>query len=220
VRDADAGVVIQEVRGDTPASRAGLKEGDVVTQFDGERARSAAQFTRLVRETAPGRTVKITVLRQGKSSTMDIVPDARGADDLRFPNLTRDFERNLRVLPRDFSFNYDFSQPFWYSPRRLGVTVTGMTDQLAGYFGAKHGVLVSNVVEGSPAQAAGIKAGDVITAIRGRTVSEPSDVTSELRDIEAGSSVEIRVLRDRKEVTLTAKMPERPRPLVSGGRPV
>jgi len=53
VRDSETGVVVQSVRADTPASRAGVKEGDVVTQFDGERARSAAQVTRLVRETAP-----------------------------------------------------------------------------------------------------------------------------------------------------------------------
>ena len=54
VRDSDR-VVIQDVRSDSPAARAGVKEGDVVTEFDGERARSAAQFTRLVRETAPGK---------------------------------------------------------------------------------------------------------------------------------------------------------------------
>src|SRR4030095_7274383 len=143
------------------------------------------------------------------------MPDTRGADDLRFPNLTRDFERGLNVLPRDFAFNYDFSQSFGYSPRRLGVTVQGMTDQLAGYFGVKQGVLVSNVVEGSPAQAAGIKAGDVILSIRGHAVSDAGDVTRELRDAEAGSSVEIRLMRDRKEVTMTAKMPERTRPVAS-----
>src|SRR5262245_5443689 len=73
-RDSVSGVVVDRVRADTPASRAGVKEGDVVTEFDGERTRSAAQFTRLVRETAPGRTVKMTVLRNGTSTTMDVSP--------------------------------------------------------------------------------------------------------------------------------------------------
>ena len=72
VRDSDSGVVVQGTRDGTPASRAGLKEGDIVTEFDGERARSAAQFTRLVRETAPGRTVKMTVLRNGTPTTVEI----------------------------------------------------------------------------------------------------------------------------------------------------
>jgi S1-C subfamily serine protease len=57
VRDADTGVVVQEVRGDTPASRAGLKEGDIVTEFDGERARSAAQFTSVLSPKFVGKIV-------------------------------------------------------------------------------------------------------------------------------------------------------------------
>lgn len=222
VSDANSGVVVQEVRGDSPGSRAGLKEGDIVTEFDGERARSAAQFTRLVRETAPGRMVKIIVLREGKPITMDVSPDARSADDIRFPNLTRDIERNLHVLPRDFAFDFDFAQPTfsWYSPRRLGVTVAPLSDQLAAYFGVKQGVLVSDVAPGSPAETAGLKAGDVITAVRGQAVSDPGDITRELREAESGTSVEIRVMRDRKEVALTAKMRDRARPFSLSGRPV
>ena len=211
VRDADSGVVVQEVRGDSPAFRAGLKQGDVVTQFDGERTRSAAQFTRLVRETPPGRSVKITVLRDGASQTMDISPEARDSDDIRFPNLTRDLQRQLPVLPRDF--NFDFSEPDFalFTPRRLGVTVTPLSDQLAAYFGVKQGVLVSEVSSGSPGEAAGLKAGDVITMVRGQAVSSSADVVRELRAAGDGANVEIRVTRDRKEVTLTAKMPERTR---------
>ncbi|HEU4692694.1 MAG TPA: PDZ domain-containing protein, partial [Vicinamibacterales bacterium] len=85
VRDTDTGVVVQEVRSDTPASRAGLQAGDVVTEFDGERTRSAAQFTRLVRETAAGRMVKMAVLRSSKPMTMDIVPEGSDSVDLNFP---------------------------------------------------------------------------------------------------------------------------------------
>lgn len=213
VRDSDSGVVVDRVRSDTPASRAGVKEGDIVTEFDGERARSAAQFTRLVRETAPGRTVKMTVLRNGASTTMDVSPENRGADGLRFPDVARDFQRFQ--LPRDFNFaDPGFS---FYSPRRLGVTVTPLSDQLAAYFGVKQGVLVSEVAAGSVAEAAGIKAGDVITTVGGQDVSSSSDVVRELSEAGSGASVEIRVTRDRKEVALTAKMPERTRPVARRG---
>lgn len=220
VRDSDSGVAVERVRDDTPASRAGVKEGDIVTEFDGERARSAAQFTRLVRETAPGRTVKMTVRRNGATTTMDISPESRGADGIRFPDIARDFQRFQ--LPRDF--NFDFADPGFnlYSPRRLGVTVTPLSDQLAQYFGVKQGVLVSEVAAGSVAEAAGIKAGDVITTVGGQTVSSSSDVVRELGEAGSGASVDIRVTRDRKEVTLTAKMPERTRPVArrSGARAI
>lgn len=220
VRDSDLGVVVQSVRTETPASRAGVKEGDIVTEFDGERARSAAQFTRLVRETAPGRTVKMTVLRSGASTTMDISPENRGAEGIQFPDIARDMRR-FQMLPREF--NFDFADPGFnfYSPRRLGVTVTPLSDQLAEYFGVKQGVLVSEVTAGSVAETAGIKAGDVITTVGGQLVSSSGDVVRELGEANAGGSVEIRVTRNHKEVTLTAKMPERTRAVARrGGRAI
>lgn len=223
VRDSDLGVVIQDVRSDSPAARAGVKEGDVVTEFDGERARSAAQFTRLVRETAPGKTVKMAVLRNGTPATMDVAPETRDADDLRFPNLTRDLERRLQVLPRDFNFDFDVAEPWFsfYSPRRLGMTITPLSDQLAAYFGVKQGVLGSEVEAGSAADMAGLKAGDVITAVKGQAVSSSEDVLRELREAQSGTSVEIRVMRDRKELTVSAKMPERTHTLARrGGRAI
>lgn len=223
VRDSDSGVVVQSVRTETPASRAGVKEGDIVTEFDGERARSAAQFTRLVRETAPGRTVKLTVLRNGTPTTMDVSPENRGADGIRFPDMTRDFQRRFDTLPHDFNFDFDFSDngfPF-SSSRRLGVTVTPLGDQLAAYFGVKQGVLVTDVTTGSVAEAAGIKAGDVITTVRGQTITSSADVVRQLGEADAGASVEIRLTRNHKEVTVTAKMPERSRAYARrGGRAI
>ena len=213
VRDTDTGVVVQEVRSDTPASRAGLQAGDVVTEFDGERTRSAAQFTRLVRETAPGRMVRIAVLRSSKPMTMDIVPEGR--DSINIPDLTRDLQRHFPGWPPDFTFDFDGDGGVFtrLSQRRLGVTVTPLSDQLATYFGVKQGVLVSAVTAGSAAETAGLKAGDVITMVRGQSVSDPGDVVRELSAAESGTSVEIRVTRDRKEITLAAKMPERTRGL-------
>jgi serine protease Do len=210
VRDSDSGVVVQEVREESPASRAGVQEGDVVTEFDGERTRSAAQLTRVVRETAPGRPVKMTVMRNGTPTMLDVAPEMRRADDIRLPNLARDIERGLQVLPRDF--NFDFADPgfSWYSPRRLGVTITPLSGQLASYFGVTGGVLVSEVAAGSAGEMAGLRAGDVITSVRGQAVTSSTDVLRELREVESGTALEIRVMRDRKEVTLTAKMPERP----------
>ncbi len=212
VRDSDTGVIVQDVRDDSPASRAGLKEGDVVTEFDGERTRSAAQFTRLVRETAPGRTVKIAVVRNGTPTTIDIAPEGRNSVDFNIPDLAQNF-RQFQGWPRDFNFGFDGDGAVFtrISQRRLGVTVTPVGDQLAAYFGVKQGVLVSEVMAGSAAELAGLKAGDVITMVRGQSVSDPGDVVRELSAAESGTSVEIRVTRDRKEITLTAKMPQRTR---------
>ncbi len=216
------GVLIEDVQEDSPASRAGIREGDVIVEFDGERVRSARHFARLVQETADGRTVKATVVRDGSRQTVDVTP-ARGSGrltgDFVLPNISgeieREMERSLRAIPRDFAFDlkWDGELPgiaVW-SRSRIGAQLLPMSDQLAEYFGTKGGVLVSSVDANSAGATAGLKAGDVITSINGRSVDTPRDVAQELRDTE-GKEVEIGVLRDKKALTLKAQVPEGRRP--------
>jgi S1-C subfamily serine protease len=195
-----------------------VKQEDVVINFDGERVRSAAQFTRLVRETAPGRTVEMTVTRGGARQTFDVMPEPQRAADFGVPNLAWSIRP---ALPRGFTFDFD-GRPLLgaLSPRRLGVTVSPLTPQLATYFGVTQGVLVTEVASSSPAEAAGIRAGDVITTINDRAVSAADDLVRGVREADAGSSLELRVMRERKELTMTVMLPEPGRPTVGGGRPV
>ena len=73
---ATNGAVVEDVLADGPAAKAGLKAGDVITAFDGERVRSARQLSRLVDETPVGRSVKMTLLRDGKPLDVSVAPDA------------------------------------------------------------------------------------------------------------------------------------------------
>ena len=220
VRDqsGDAGVLIEDVREGTPATRAGLQKGDVIVEFDGERTRSARQFTRLVRETAPGKPVKMTVLRDGSKRTLDITPETRDSVTLQqFPRVTGDA---FRFFDRDFNLSVDgrfLGEGLWLSPRRLGVSVTPLSDQLATYFGVKDGVLVSEVLENTPAASAGLKAGDVITSANGRSVQSATDLSREVRDTQPGSTMELRVTRDRKETTMKVTMPSQQRRQTTAG---
>ena len=70
----DGGVVIEQVRAGSPASRAGLMKGDRVTMFDGQRVRNAKEFAQLVEETPPGRRVNITIGREGQVRKLPITP--------------------------------------------------------------------------------------------------------------------------------------------------
>jgi S1-C subfamily serine protease len=79
------GVAVEEVTKESAAEKAGVKAGDVVVQFDGENVRSAAQLTRLVRETAAGRTVKMGIVRDGKRMDLDVAPaEAESAQQFSF----------------------------------------------------------------------------------------------------------------------------------------
>jgi serine protease Do len=204
-----AGALVSAVADNSPALKAGLRNGDVIVEFDGERVRSARHLTRLVQETPPGRTVKTTVVRSDSRQTLDITPESRGRFGAGLPEIQREVERSLRNMPRGFSFEVNPPDGVPGRRGRLGAVLTPLSDQLASYFGVKEGVLVSAVEDNSPAMQAGLKAGDVIRAINGRTVRDPSDVASELRSVQPGASVDVRVTRDRTELTLKATIPER-----------
>ena len=77
---AMTGVVVTGVNEDGPAAKAGVQEKDVIVEFDGEKVRSAAQLSRLVNETPPGRTVKMAATREGKRLDLQVTPeDTRAA---------------------------------------------------------------------------------------------------------------------------------------------
>jgi serine protease Do len=232
VRIADGptvGVVIEEVQPDSPAEKAGLKQSDVIVEFDGEHVRSARQFGRLVQETPPGRTVKATITRDGQKKDVQITPsEGRGVGGLRDGDRVRgrlgDLDDNLRELGRlgdhlpPFNFNFDFDFPGALSGRRLGVSVDALTDQLAQYFGVKDGLLVTSVPDGSAASRAGLKAGDVITSINGRTVRSRDDLVRELRDAN-DDELTIAIVRDKKESQVKAKIDGPTRRNLRGARP-
>jgi S1-C subfamily serine protease len=209
------GVRVDEVTPGSAAEKAGLKEGDVVVEFDGERVRSARQFTRLVQETAAGRTVKMAILRNGQRQVVDATPEARSFSwtmDFDGDRVRRDVERSLRNLPemRAFRMNPDFRfdgmpEIAGRSRTRLGVSVQSLSPQLADYFGVKDGgALVASVTPGSAAEKAGLKAGDVITSVNGDRVRDADDLTHEISGVSGEAALE--VVRDKKVITLKAAL--------------
>jgi S1-C subfamily serine protease len=230
VNDVTEGVRIEEVDQDGPASKAGVQAGDIVVEFDGERVRSARQFSRLIQETAAGRSVGLGIMRDGKRQLLNVTPESRASGfdfdgDLLQREIARgmrDVEPRLRELEprlREFGFNAPFHFDFdaWprvNSPRaRLGVQLNELTPQLGEYFGAKDGgVLVASVTPESPAAKAGLKAGDVITSIDGGRVRRREDLIDQLRDKEG--DVTVGILRDKQESSVKATLEETSPPAV------
>jgi serine protease Do len=207
------GAYVTRVDSEGPAAKAGIAAGDIIVEFDGERVRSSRQLSRLVRESADGRTVRSAVVRDGNRRTVELTPQFE-RPWFRMPDLSG-LERDMRELRGRFEFDFGGRRA------RLGVSLTPVSDQLAAYFGVQRGVLVQSVDADSPASRAGLRAGDVITSVNGRSVSSVSDVLEEVRRAGDGASIPVTVMRDKKEVTLTARMPESTRPAPrSGGRSI
>lgn len=216
-----AGALVDSVEADSPAARAGLKAGDVVTAFDAEKIRSARQLTRLIEETPAGRTVTMTVVRAGASVDLKVTPEAGGLASMdpfggQFFTLP-DF-RSFSNGPRGGNRAAPSIVPADPAPPRLGVTVTELTDQLGDYFGTRVGVLVTSVADATPAKTAGLKAGDVITRVNGQVVRSEEDLRRRLA-VSAGD-VAITLMRDHKEQIVTAHIeadkiePETPKRII------
>jgi serine protease Do len=203
------GALVDDVRADGPADKAGVKKGDIFVEFDGERVRSARHLSRLVEDTPAGRAVKATVLRDGRRTELSIAPsEQHGAAAFTGDQFHVLFDR----FPPGFPFDGDVE---WFSSRgKLGATVDELPEQLAQYFGATGGVLVASVIQDSPAARAGLRAGDVITKVGGMAVKSRSDLTQALRNVDSSGETTIEIVRDKKEASLTAKMdaPRRPIP--------
>jgi serine protease Do len=212
-----SGAVVDTVRPGSAAEKAGVKAGDVITEFDGEKVRGVRHLSRLVTETPDGRTVKASVQRDGKRVDLSVTPEsgslAGGQDfELMVPPMRfegRDFEGDLK---RKFERPMPMPGGSWMfkgmpgERGRLGVLIQPLEEQLATYFGTSSGVLVTSVTADSPAAKAGLKAGDVITAVNGKAVAEPSELVDAVRAVEDGAAVTIDYTRDKKALSATATL--------------
>ena len=204
------GVVIEDVEADGPAQKAGFKAGDVVTDYDGERVRSTRQFIRLVQETADGRAVAASVMRDGQRVPLTVQPRPGGSFKFWDGSEDHAFRLAPKVMPPAI-FKEDMISPKFDvfvagASGPLGLSVDELTPQLGEYFGAKEGVLVKTVRDNSNASRAGVKAGDVITSVNGGTVSSAVDLRRRAQRLEDGDEFTLAIVRDKKPMTLKGKV--------------
>jgi serine protease Do len=192
------GIEVTLVRQGSPADVAGIKAGDVVAEYNAQKVESIEQFSRLVRETPPGRPVKVRIFRNGTSQLLTAKIEAISAAD-RPPAITGtrpSQPQEWQDVPR--------SLMTWRSPV-LGMDAEPLFAQFAAFFGVPEGVLVRAVVNGSLAERAGLKAGDVITRVGKFPVTTPPEITARLRAV-ATPTVQFVIMRDRKETTVTVSL--------------
>jgi serine protease Do len=209
------GVVVDDVEPDSPAAKAGIKEKDVITQYDGRPVEGTVQFRRLIRETPPSRSVTLEISRGGSTQNISVVLGDRSDVSVR----------KMKGKMRNFGGAYSFSMPnveelpdmpdvMDARTPILGINAEDLTGQLGSYFGAPSnaGVLVREVRPGTPAEKAGLKAGDVIIKIESKEVRTLTDLRAQLRDKSNQASVSMGVLRKGSEITVTVPI-EKPRPM-------
>ena len=146
------GVLIAEVSPDSPAGRAGLKQGDIILEMDGRKVPDVGELRNRVALTPPGTKVEFLVLREGKKKRIRVKIGEKPS------------ETTLAMGQHEIL-------------KKLGMTLQDLTPDLAREFGYKEGegVLVSEVVPGSPAARAGIRPGFLILEVNRTRVHDVSE---------------------------------------------
>jgi S1-C subfamily serine protease len=237
---SERGVVLGRIAPDSPASKSGLRENDVVTEINGQQVEGAMQFRRMIREIPAGRNVQLTVWRDGRTQKINVTlgraeelrhnmnrvtPGMPGAFAFRMPELPE-----MPDLPQVAEIpempSVDWDGPVVFSgPPRLGIDAEDLAGQLGSFFGAPdgEGILVRSVNSGSPAEKAGLKAGDVITSLNGERIRSVGNLRQKLaaqhneknkdtdnKDKESKDktrTVKLGVLRNKSDISLNVELP-------------
>lgn len=208
----DEGVLITKVVEDSPAEESGIKENDIIFMLAGEEVGSTSDLSTVVKKHEPGDEIDVVLYRKGKKKTIGITLGEQPYEFYTFN--AEDFKDYAMELGR-YAGDISSSVGFWLKDNfglkgRLGLHVMEMDEDLAGYFDVKEGegVLVLKVSEDSPAEKAGIKAGDVVTLVSGEKISDPEDLMDELCGFKEGDEVELTVIRKGKKKSITVELAE------------
>jgi serine protease Do len=175
--DSKDGVLIGDVVDDGPAANAGLREGDIVTRFDGKEVTSSSQLRNAVAATNPETKVPIEYYRDGKAKTVTVTVGKLDA-------------RQASLAQRGSGES---------SNEELGMTVQDLTPELARQLNIDReteGVVVTDVQPGGLAVRGGIRPGDFIVAIGGRSIQSAGDFRDALRDSDPETGIRMQVERD------------------------
>ena len=195
------GVEVSRLEENSPAAKAGVREGDVVLEYNGSPVEGLEQFGRMVRETPAGRTAKLMVWRNGAPQTLMVTVGERSGMVLNTPGGTIH-------IPEMPPIELPHLEMSWQNSM-LGIEgeSLGAARQLAEFFGVRDGVLVRQVVRNTPAEKAGLKAGDVITRVDGANVGSTREITAQLHSAaRTNRTVTLTVVREKREMPVTVTL--------------
>src|SRR5260221_6767609 len=181
-----AGALVSDVTADSPAGRAGVKQGDVIVKFNGHEIDKLHDLPRLVAETPIDSKVDITVLRGGSNEQLQ-------AEVGQMPNDKQEVASNIREQQPSGSERSS----------ALGLQLgqlTNSTRKQLGLKGEVKGVVVTQVAPDSPAADIGVQPGDVIVAINRQKVTTPQEVAQRLKRAEQNGDKHLLLLLNRHGV--------------------
>ena len=186
--DVPRGALIGSVLKDSPAEEAGLKNGDVITDFNGQQIVYSGDLPLVVGRIPPEKNVKATIFRDGKKI---IVPVKIGKLDEKIAQDTSEDKKE------------DNGNILGFTVKEISTLSAEERKQL----GQETGLVISDVTPG-PASEAGIRRGDILDKIQFKDVKNIKDFEKILKNLKKGSTIAIRIIRDNNGSFLTIKIPK------------
>jgi len=178
------GALVSKIIPNSPAEKAGIQIGDIITEFNGHAIEKSADLPPMVGMTPINEAAKLTIIRQGETKTIDFKI-----------GLLPDQEQKAPIVKSEVK-----------PSNRLGITVADLTDeQRESLENVKNGVLVQNVENGSAADA-GVQPGDVILRIQNNVIRNTGDFDKIVKNLPVGKSVAVLIQRRGSPVFLALKI--------------
>lgn len=182
--ETEKGLLVTGIVSDSPAERAGLMRGDILLAIEGEEVNTPAELHETLTDLKAGQRIRLGITRGGESKTINLTLE----DRLNRPAIGLQFAQGRRILD--------------------------IEDGTRAFMGGFGGVMVAEVVDGSPADNAGLEEGDVIIAIDGDEVN-PMSLAEAVQAHKPGDVITVTIGRDDestvdKRVTLGKGEDNRP----------
>lgn len=206
---AGDGVLVTGTVDGSAADEIGLRANDILLKLDGATLTGPAELRHQVQKHKAGDKISVTYLRGGKSKTAEASLTARKQKGVFFSKGNDDNDDEDTFVWSD----KDRKLKFWShdddETAFAGIVTQELSEGLEGYFKVESGALISEVVKDSPAEKAGLKAGDVIIKIGTRDIDDQNDVGKAIRKHDPGEEVEFLVMREGSKKTIKVKLTSR-----------
>lgn len=209
------GACVTAVENDTPAEKAGLKEGDVIIALDGKAIKSGEDLAEAIGENKPGENVKVTYYRGSEKETVNVTlatkMDEAPAMD-RGWNWSGDNDAHNRAMQ-------DHDRAMEGHDRAMEELANASRAEQSGAFlgvdgedmPENGGVRITSVVDSSAAQRMGLKEDDIIRSINGEEIGDFEDLADLMEETEPDSDAQVWAKRDGKDITFSGKLGQRER---------